>query len=451
MRARAPLDTTFYSRLVHYFVEGFLRYRSRLGAYAAYPGRWGGEGTAAERHHNRMEGFTRLAPLLAAWICGGRPQRLQLASGKQTDLSALLASGLSAGTDPASPEYWGDIGHHDSRIVEAADAALAVWLCRETLWREFPAEARDRILNWLAQVREKRTVDNNWHLFIVLVDCVIEALGGKTDLAERRRRYERAKSFYVGDGWFRDGPEGHFDYYNAWGFHYALDWMRRIAPDWDRTFLSDTGRAFARTYKYFFGPKGFPIMGRSICYRMAAPAPLVAAFRYAPDLVTAGEARRALDHVWSLFCRKGALVRGNVTQGYFATDYRILDSYSGPASCLWSLRSLVAALSNPDDSEFWLSAGEPLPVEKGDFQVDIPAVRWRVVGRKADGDVRLESLVSGLPFQVALEDVRLRDRFLNSILRRGRGPSNEAAKYGLAVYSSARPFCVDECDTASDD
>ncbi len=47
-----------------------------------------------------------------------------------------------------------------------------------------------------------------------------------------------AKAFHRGNGWFRDGEradEPGFDYYNAWGFHYQLQWIRRIAPDLDRT------------------------------------------------------------------------------------------------------------------------------------------------------------------------------------------------------------------------
>jgi hypothetical protein len=329
-------------------------------------------------------------------------------------------------------------------MVEAADVALAVWLSRESVWNATSAGEKAHISAWLAGADGKRTVDNNWHLFVVLVDTVLHALGCPYDAAERSRRYERARSFYRGDGWFSDGPDGKFDYYNVWGFHYTLDWIRRIDPQWDPAFLDAVRRDFAAKFKYFFGPNGFPIMGRSVCYRIAAPAALVSASFLDPELVTPGEARRALDLAWRYFIRNGAVARGNVTQGYFASDPRILDSYSGPASCLWSLRSLVVAFSLSEDSDFWRRPGAPLPVEKGDFVLEIPAIGWRVIGDSGKADVRIEPDANAGRPTPRLEPVATKDRVLNSLLARGRRPSNLAAKYESQVYSSARPFCVDE-------
>ena len=36
--------------------------------------------------------------------------------------------------------------------------------------------------------------------------------------------------FYLGDGWFTDGPDGPVDYYNAWGFYYHIGWIHRMNP-----------------------------------------------------------------------------------------------------------------------------------------------------------------------------------------------------------------------------
>lgn len=440
----ADLTPRSYGLLFTYFIQGFLRHKSALGAYATYPGHAGGEGSAEERHHNRMEGFTRLAPLMAAWLYGGRSAAVTLCTGERVDVAAHLRAGILAGTNPASPEYWGQIGHHDSRMVESADVALAVWLSREQIWDAMSAEERGHVAAWLAGADGKRTVDNNWHLFVVLVDTVLHSLGCPFDPAERSHRYARARSFYRGDGWFSDGPEDKFDYYNVWGFHYALDWIRRIDPRWDPTFLDTVRRDLAANFKYFFGPNGFPIMGRSVCYRLATPAALVSASLFDPQLVTPGEARRAMDLAWRYFIRNGAVARGNVTQGYFEHDPRILDSYSGPASCLWSLRSLIVAFSLPDGSDFWRGPASPLPVEKGDFVLEMPAIGWRVIGDSAKADVRIELEANAARPEPRLEPVSAKDRVLNLLLGRGRRPSNLSAKYGRHVYSSVHPFCVDE-------
>ncbi|WP_258318146.1 DUF2264 domain-containing protein, partial [Escherichia coli] len=76
------------------------------------------------------------------------------------------------------------------------------------------ASEQERILCWLQGVNNCKTVDNNWHLFIVLTQQVVLALSGKGENSEQR--YARVKEFYVGEGWFRDGANGNFDYYNSW-------------------------------------------------------------------------------------------------------------------------------------------------------------------------------------------------------------------------------------------
>jgi len=76
-RADAPPSRPAYADLMRYFVAGFIAHRSRLGAHADYPGLRSYNGPAMDR----LEGFTRLAPLLAAWLHGGRAPRVVLDEG----------------------------------------------------------------------------------------------------------------------------------------------------------------------------------------------------------------------------------------------------------------------------------------------------------------------------------------------------------------------------------
>jgi hypothetical protein len=426
-----------YGDLFRYFVAGFTRRRSPHGAFADYVG-WR---SLNGRHCDRMEGFTRILPLIAAWLHGGRPARLRLACGTEVDLAELMREGMLAGTDPASSEYWGDIEDRDQRLVEAADVALGLWLARGPLWDMLSDVERVRIATWLRGANGRQTADNNWHLFVVLVDAVLEDLGAGADRAELTRRYNRFKVFYRGNGWFSDGPAEKFDYYAAWGIHYPLFWLAQIDPAWDADFLRAARREFLATYKCLFGPNGFPIMGRSVCYRIAAPAPLVLGQSTDPDCVTPGEARRALDLTWRYCIAHGAVRDGTVTQGYGAADPRVLDNYSGPASCLWSLRSLVAAFFLDDDTPFWRSAGEPLPVERGDFAVRIPATGWTVHGVQRTGEIRIETGSGATSEAPVLRSYPFHRRILDRLLRRAGRPDNLEAKYGRGVYSNLQPFC----------
>jgi hypothetical protein len=425
-----------YEKLFCYFVEGFVHRRSPLGANARYAGWPSFNGPACDR----LEGFSRFVPFIGGWLHGGRSPSVALSDGKPVMLPDLIRSGVLAGTDPSGAEYWGAIGHRDQRIVEAADVALALWLSRDAVWAHLDPGERKQVAAWLYGVNGKKTADNNWHLFVVIVNVVLGSLGMPFERAETTRRYERFKSFYRGAGWFSDGPEDKFDYYAAWGIHYPLWWIRRIDPTFDPGFLRQAGREFAATYKFFFGPRGFPIMGRSACYRIAAPAPLVQAQHTDPDVVTPGEARRALDLTWRHFIGLGALCAGNVTQGYGRADPRILDNYSGPASCLWSLRSLVAAFSEKATTPFWRSSADLLPVESMDIKIHIAPAQWTVYGVRESAEIVIVQDGNSLPAPARLAPYRIVRRLRDIMMCRAGRPDNTIAKYAQTRYSNIAPF-----------
>lgn len=426
-----------YQGLVQYFAQSWKTYRTSSGAGAEFPGlpSWSG------RDADRLEGFARLMPLFAAWCASGRNAEIELVSGGSLILPEEFARGLIAGTDPASTSYWGAMpGRSNQRIVEAADVALALWLFRDSVWKKLPAARQAAVVEWLAQVGEAPGLENNWQLFFVLIDRVLAGLGHPGRVRDARERFAKIQSFHLGDGWFEDGPDGRVDFYNAWGFHYALNWIHRIDPEWDPEFILGCQRAFLSSYACLISPRGIPLLGRSFPYRLAVPAPLVAGQERHPDLVSPGEARRALDVVWAYFIRNGAVRRGMITQGYHGSDPRLLENYSGPASPLWSLRSLVEAIYHPPEAAIWTAQPEPLPVERGDFEVLIAAERWRVRGRRASETVTVEVLANSEGARPPLEPFTFRQMLRSLALGEPGRPKNYEAKYSARRYSSAEPL-----------
>src|SRR5262249_11182047 len=134
-----------YEHLVGYFASGFLAYATPQRASAKYPGFPSANGPARDR----LEGFSRTAPLLAAWLSTSETTSLDVPGRGPTDLADVLRSGFRAGSDPSSPDYWGAIQSHDQRIAEAADIALALWLSRASVWEHLSADERRRIADWL--------------------------------------------------------------------------------------------------------------------------------------------------------------------------------------------------------------------------------------------------------------------------------------------------------------
>jgi hypothetical protein len=270
---------------------------------------------------------------------------------------------------------------------------------------------------------------------------VLRDLGLSVDTIPAVLHYERFKTFYRGEGWFSDGPGTVYDYYNAWAIQYQLYWISQVSPTWDPVFIASARKAFLASYKYLLARNGIPIRGRSVCYRLAVPAPLLLDYASATSSTSAGEARRALDLTWTFFLRRGAVRQGAVTQGYCGPDQRILDNYSGPASCLWSLRSLVAAFVIPDRDQFWGHPQHVLPIDGQNYRVRIAAIRWTILGDIRTGTT---SIVDDDSLPDAATELQSSDVWsdLKTLLtHRPHRAHNENAKYYRGTYRSEPVFC----------
>lgn len=426
-----------YDELMRYLVTSWATYRNASSSGANFPGfpSWSGPDC------DTLEGFSRIMPLFGAWCASGRPSEITLPSGKGLSLPEEFRRGLLAGTDPDASTWWGGMpGKSNQRIVEAADIALALWLFRDSVWSSMDSAERDRVIKWLTLVNGRPGLDNNWHLFFVLIDRVLAALDYPGCISGTREHFERIKMFYLGDGWFKDGPGGNVDFYNAWGFHYNLSWINRIDPEWDPDFIDQVQRDFLQSYQLLIAPDGLPILGRSVPYRLAAAAPLVAGAESHPGTVSPGLARRALNVTWHHFLSHGALRYGIVSQGYHRTNPRLVDPYAGPASSLWSLRSLVMAFVYPQSHDFWNCAEEPLPVERGDFDVTLPGARWRIRGEQSTGVITVEILDNPPGAAPGLAPFGRFQQWCNLAFGEPLRPNSMKAKYGRRVYRSDCPF-----------
>ncbi|MCD9490892.1 DUF2264 domain-containing protein [Photobacterium phosphoreum] len=420
--------------LVRYVAEAFEHYAVWDYSHAYYPGRPSQQSARTDA----MEGSSRVLPTLAAWISQHGSQPLAGLNGQPLDLIAMLRNAFLAGTDPRHAGYWGTLHDYDQRICESADLALALWLSREHVWQPMTTAEQTQIITWFKQVNHCQTVDNNWHLFPLTVQLVIKALTGEDTVAYDK--YERVKQFHVGDGWFRDGAKGNYDYYNAWGFHYSLYWLDQIDSSFDREFIHQTLADFVSQYRYLFTAEGLPFFGRSACYRLAAAAPLIMAIDQHSDVISAGEAQRAFATSLEYFIGNGAMQHGAPTQGLFSDDTRLVDNYSGPASSFWSLRALNIALFCGDRCGLWQAEQQPLPIEQGDFNFSLPAINAQVIGIFETKEVvvifKNDYITEQTPLSRRLEPQLPRHYWLENILGRAERPKNNLLRKGITCYSS---------------
>ncbi|WP_078491564.1 DUF2264 domain-containing protein [Streptomyces yerevanensis] len=181
----------------HFSVGGA---RVRLGVNTAIH-----DDTAAE-----LESFARplwgLAPLAAGK--GAVPH------------AELRLRGLAHGSDPGHGEYWGEPRDRDQRIVEMAAIGFALALAPEQWWDPLSGRERDRLARWLCAALQRETADNNWHFFPVLIGLGLGRVGVPYDRSLVTARLTRLESFWLGDGWYSDGPTERRDYYVPWAMHF---------------------------------------------------------------------------------------------------------------------------------------------------------------------------------------------------------------------------------------
>jgi hypothetical protein len=398
--------------------------RSGSPARALYPDDRRGMPDAVDA----IESFARMASAWGAWLRNPTNPGTLHFQDHPINLETLLRQALLDGTDPSNPHtYWGDIGHLDQRIVESADIALTIWMSRDRVFHKMTAAEQEQIMTWLAQVDGKGTYTDNWILFTAMAQAVRHHLGFPVPVDDLDYRLMQIEEFYRGDGWYVDGPSDEFDLYNAWmfGWHHLLwtwiDGERR--PD-HRQRVLERGRSFLDGFLHFFGSNGsYPAWGRSIVYRFAALAPFAVGhfLEIAPD--DPGLLRRVSSGCIRYFYDRGLFDPRDhfVRQGYHGDFPPAGEAYISPGSPYWCAHGLFALTFDADDP-FWTATESPLPVERADFELVLPAPGFVLSGRKETGQVLLLNSRSGQEHDAPRH--------------------NYTAKYGKLAYSTHLPFNV---------
>ena len=437
LATQKSLKNNDYHTVFRYFLEGVYAYRSSGFAQILYPGVPGTRGRIVEG----LEGFARTAPTLAAWINSGRPNEIKLNNGLLFNICHHLTQGISNGTNPQHPEFWGAITDYDQRTVEAGDIALTVWILFKSNPDILEPSIIQNIITWLEKVNSAKIYGGNWHLFKLIINTVLKSLGENRQ-AEIDTSYNEFKSYSVGDGWFGDGFNGFVDYYNVWQMQYYLYWFYVMEPSYDNEYLQKVFEEFSQGYKYMLSTAGTPMFGRSACYRLAIAAPLL--INSAANKTHYSLSRRALDASWLHYLSHKALKGGIVTQGYYSERPELLENYSGRGSSLWSLRALTVAFYQPEDSAFWLAPAGKLPIEETSFEVFIAGPQFTITGDKKTQRIVLTRHKTYFSDSNSNQDIRKLAwfrRFMQVVLRRPLREEHLNIKYGRKEYNSDRFFC----------
>ncbi|MFF5333331.1 DUF2264 domain-containing protein [Streptomyces sp. NPDC013181] len=337
-----------------------------------------------------LEGYARTWLLAALRVAGARGD----------DPHGHLdryAEGLAAGTSaPAGgPDAWPQMADTRQAVVESASVALGLRLTRPWLWDTLDDTTRQRAAEWLLPALGPSPVDNNWWLFGLTVAGFLQDAGIETDRARRTidRALEHIEDWYLGDGWYSDGPNRSFDHYNAWAMHFYPVLHAHLAGD--RALLDRYGPRLHRHLAdctRMFGADGAPMpFGRSLTYRFAAAAaPWLGALTGHTPLAP-GATRRLASATLGYFLDRGATdANGLLTLGWHGPYEPVLQTYSGPASPYWASKGFLGLLM-PADHPVWTAPEEPLPAETADAVTRLGPTGMLLQSTAADGLVRLHN------------------------------------------------------------
>jgi hypothetical protein len=358
--------------VVPYATDDFAQYRM--------PGRESRSGPVSDG----LEGYARTF-LLAAFRIAGAGGAVPPA------LLERYAQGLVAGTDPAHPYAWPPLTDMSQPLVEAASIALALHETRPWLYDRLTPAEQERVVAWLAGFVGRRTPDNNWVLFRVVVEQFLAEVGGPYKPDEITGGLERIEEWYVGDGWYSDGAGKNFDYYAGWALHlYPLLWARMAGDDARLERYGERLRVFLDQYQHLFAADGGPVhQGRSLTYRFATVAPLWLGALTGSSPLPPGRTRRIASGVLRHFVERGVPdERGLLTLGWYDTFLPVTQSYSGPGSPYWASKAFLGLLL-PPEHPVWTDAEAPAPIDLADQAVTMRPPGWLLHATREGGVVRL--------------------------------------------------------------
>lgn len=303
----------------------------------------------------KMEALSRMLWGIFPLLAGG---------GECADLPFYL-NAIRLGTDPQHPQYWGNIRDFDQRCVEMAAFGVGLTLLNKQLLQHFTPQEQQNLAAWLDQGRDATIPNNNWNFFPIMVQMGFKQSGLPWDQAAAGARFELMESYYLGDGWYSDGPGRPRDYYISMAFHYyGLLYAQNMADvDAPRAaMLRERAQRFAQDFITMFSAEGAAVpFGRSLTYRFAEAAFWSAAAYSKLDVFTPGIIKgvilRHLRH-WlkePIFDRDGVL-----SIGYHTPNLVMAEDYNAPGSPYWACK-LFLVLALPQDDAFWQADEAPLP------------------------------------------------------------------------------------------
>lgn len=267
-------------------------------------------------------------------------------------------------------------------IVDAAFLCQGILRAPAILWEPLSAQEKGWVVAALEETRTRKPCFSNWLLFSAIIEAMLRRAGVFWDPMRVDFALKQMEQWYVGDGFYSDGPRFALDYYNSFVIHpMLLDTclaLKGECAEWDALLPKIQRRAtrYAAHLERLILPDGcYPVLGRSSAYRFGVFHALAqAALMHAlPEGTTPAGVRCALTKVLERTLRSGSNfdADGWLRVGVFGHQPSIGEGYISTGS-LYLCMAVFLPLGLPQEDPFWAEADAPFTQQNVWNGVDIP-------------------------------------------------------------------------------
>ena len=353
-----------------------------------------------------MEAFGRLLAGLAPWL--NLPDDDTPESAKRKQLREWTRKAIINAVDPKSPDRlgWENGGQ---TLVDGAYVVEGLYRGYDSLWVPLPQETKDLYIKEIQGLRRYDPPYTNWLLFVAMEESFLMYVGARFDAYRIKLALAKVEEWYIGDGLYSDGPSFAFDYYNSYViqpmYTECLEMIAAKRPNDSYLIFSKTNdktrgarnrlqevrkrmQKWSVILERFISPEGtFPVVGRSISYRMAVLQPLaqLAWRKQLPQELHNGQVRAAITAVANRMffgqvenpaktakaLSKNYNAGGFLTIGFVGPHPNVADWYTNNGS-LYMTSLAFLPLGLPETDPFWTDPAEKWTSKKAWEGDDFP-------------------------------------------------------------------------------
>ncbi|MBO9623415.1 MAG: DUF2264 domain-containing protein [Sphingomonas sp.] len=323
-----------------------------------------------------LEAFGRLISGIAPWLA--LPDDDSAEGKLRAKLRRQALASYAHSVDPASPDYllWRAEGQP---LVDSAYFTNAFLRAPKQLWDPLDPTTKKRVVEEIKGLRRVPPPYTNWLLFAAMNEAFLLSIGEQWDPIRIDLAVRKINEWYVGDGWYADGPHFHFDHYNSYVIQPMLVEILEVLVATGAKFnalnppeLLDQAtkrmQRFGEHLERLIGPDGaYAPIGRSLTYRTAVfqPLGLLAWRKKLPQSLPEGQVRAATLAAQRAIFRNPSnfTPEGYLTIGFAGHQATLGDIYSNAGSMYIAAESLIA-LGLPAQDSYWIVPALPWTTRK---------------------------------------------------------------------------------------